>query len=73
MTLQVGTPRTRCVDSPKLGAAHLGPGSPIRTLGTVGAPAHFPNEDGPSSQTLSPYPVPAALGENLFHLEDRPR
>lgn len=64
LTLQVGTPGTRCADSPKLGAAHLGPGSPIRTPGPAGAPARFPNEDGPSSQTLSPYPV--LLGRIYF-------
>ena len=29
---------TRCADSPEVGAAHLGPGSPTRTLGPVGAP-----------------------------------
>lgn len=55
-----GDARTRCVDSPELGAADLGPGSPICTPGP-GGPARFPDEDKPSSPTLSPYPVLAAL------------
>lgn len=68
--LRVGT-RTRCADSPELGATDLGPWLPHLHPGPWG-PARFPDEDRPSSLTLSPYPVLAAL-RRIYLIIDRPR